>query len=78
MLSNFVGLMYEIGNGLQKDLVEAERYHHIVYLPFLIVRYYKLAADQGHADGQYCLGILNESKEGVHGVLDDVLFLSYF
>ena len=36
-------MYYENGNGVVKDEVEA-------------VRYYKMAADQGHVDAQFMLG----------------------
>ena len=43
MIHQLVGLCYEFGTGVVKDEVEA-------------AKYYKMAADQGHADAHYSLG----------------------
>ena len=47
-----LGVRYENGMGVIKDLKEA-------------AKYYQLAAQQGHADAQYNLGICYENGEGV-------------
>ena len=44
--------MYESGRGVREDHAEA-------------VRWYRLAADQGHANAQYVLGIRYENGSGV-------------
>ena len=47
-----VGVSYENGDGVDKNMTEA-------------VRYYRLAADQGYADAQYKLGVCYFSGDGV-------------
>jgi hypothetical protein len=73
--SYLLGLMYEIGNGQQKDLKEAERYCACKFI-YLLHRYYKLSADQGHSDAQYCLGVIYESSDGMNknnNISNDIL-----
>jgi uncharacterized protein len=47
-----LGLMYDTGYGVPKDLVEA-------------VNWYRKAAEQGDAEAQYKLGVLFEGGQGV-------------
>ena len=46
-----MGVSYDTGEGAEKSDKEA-------------VRWYLQAADQGHADAQYCLGFAYETGEG--------------
>jgi hypothetical protein len=47
-----LGLMYEMGEGVPEDFVEA-------------VRWWRLAAEQGHASAQYNLGYMYDTGEDV-------------
>ncbi|MGB2118981.1 MAG: tetratricopeptide repeat protein [Porticoccaceae bacterium] len=47
-----LGVMYEFGNGVSENDAEA-------------VKWYKKAADQGHADAQFNLGVMYGNGEGV-------------
>ena len=49
---NSLGAMYAVGTGVTQDHAEA-------------VRWYRLAADQGHANGQYNLGVMYAHGTGV-------------
>ena len=52
MPSSNLGVMYANGRGVLKDEAEA-------------VRWYRLAAEQGHAGAQYNLGLMHAKGEGV-------------
>ena len=47
-----LGLMYDNGEGVPQDYAEA-------------VKWYRLAAEQGHAKAQYNLGLMYDNGEGV-------------
>lgn len=49
---NYVGIMYETGNGVEQNYNEA-------------VKWYRKSAEQGNARGQYCLGDMYEYGKGV-------------
>lgn len=62
--SQFIlGCMYQDGEGVQKDYIQA-------------AKYYRLAALQGHAAGQYCLGLIYKYGHGVEK--DYVQAMKYF
>ena len=51
-VQNRLGNMYEFGEGVERDYAEA-------------VKWYRRAAEQGYALGQYCLGDMYENGKGV-------------
>ncbi len=56
-----LGVMYEAGQGVPKDHVQAAFWH-------------RKAADQGHADAQYTLGFMYEGGQGVPKSAAQALF----